>query len=689
LYAHAGAAPDSTNIKKPDYFIDTEQERIDKLDGVADGKIDLKDSVETIHAHKIYFVMVDSIQRLIDRSKLKEEEKKFYRESLFILLRKVNPYNVYRTRQFESSFRFVIGILNAKANNKLLEYLSANPQQALKLIPFYKREPCADTFFIATSKFKPKEILQSFDLISDRAYAQLVLDEAAKTAPVTVKRYFSKGDLIFERLQQSTDSSVIAILKINSLFGKKSNAFALLDGIMKGKYSIQKADSIGNDKRQYLKALLEIRKQKHPLAEFSVEQDLEIYALKFTRVINDLHNEKDTVRFASVNKFDAEELYTLIVYSEEEIFTSTFNGLFKRMKAKMDPKSGYEFLNDLGNNRFRTFIKMAAGFGKLTEFLSSMTTLHKQLLMVKFASNLEENPNDISQAVEVADAFGSITDSLVIRILKGTIKYEYIRLNNKKDFRGVAIYGLLSNLFVERSGGNDNWYNSISRLYSVPPFDKVKIESLFGFDSINRWMIYFYDDEDGDASFKSFIKSFTDSSWAVIDSGIYVTIKSKTGKRVNIYANKPKNEYDGQERLEKLFADSIYEPNVMVHRGHSYYAAKTIDKIKDNTQIFVLGSCGGYHSISSIIEKSADISIISSKQIGTMYVNNPMLKLVAENIRQNENIEWAKLWAKLDTTVKVANQNPKAYERFLDYIPPHKNLGAIFIKTFNKMMQLD
>ena len=72
-----------------------------------------------------------------------------------------------------------------------------------------------------------------------------------------------------------------------------------------------------------------------------------------------------------------------------------------------------------------------------------------------------------------------------------------------------------------------------------------------------------------------------------------------------------------------------------------------------------------------------------------MYVNNPMLKLVAENIRQNENIEWAKLLAKLDTTVKVANQNPKAYERFLDYIPPHKNLGAIFIKTFNKMMQLD
>ena len=70
----------------------------------------------------------------------------------------------------------------------------------------------------------------------------------------------------------------------------------------------------------------------------------------------------------------------------------------------------------------------------------------------------------------------------------------------------------------------------------------------------------------------------------------------------------------------KIFAENNYEPNVMVHRGHSYYAYKTIEKISENTQIFVLGSCGGYHSISTIIERSPEISIISSKQIGTAVV---------------------------------------------------------------------
>ena len=122
----------------------------------------------------------------------------------------------------------------------------------------------------------------------------------------------------------------------------------------------------------------------------------------------------------------------------------------------------------------------------------------------------------------------------------------------------------------------------------------------------------------------------------------------------------------------------------MVHRGHSYYAYKTIEKIKENTQIFVLGSCGGYHSISTIIERSPDISIISSKQIGTRAVNNPMLKLMAETIREGKDVDWQVLWNDLSVAVK---DNPKAYERFLDYIPPHKNLGAIFIKTYNKMME--
>ena len=74
--------------------------------------------------------------------------------------------------------------------------------------------------------------------------------------------------------------------------------------------------------------------------------ELHIKSLEYVRTINDLHDEKNmNVRFAGVNGFRAKELYTLMVYSQEEIFTSTFNGLFERMIKQMkdEKKSGFDF----------------------------------------------------------------------------------------------------------------------------------------------------------------------------------------------------------------------------------------------------------------------------------------------------------------------------------------------------------
>ncbi len=685
VYSEASAKSDSTstNIKKPDYYIDDYQKRIDLLDGNIDGKINLDDSALTAYATSVYFDLVDSIQRLTDNKNFEESKRKTIRETVYYQLKKVSISNITNVKRWENSFRFVLGELNAIQQGKLYSFLTSNIALSFNTLPIIKNENCIDSFLIFAARYNPNLVFSNYDNYASQAYSLHVLEEASKIAPVTVKKYFNPGGSINEALRTSSDSVVKLLLLIKDKFGRKSNAFTLIDEIVSGNLSLEKADAIGTNPEKYLRTMLKIRVKHNPLGVHSLEADLEIYSLKFIRVINDLHNEKDEVRFASIDNFSAEELYTMIVYSEEEIFTSTFNGLFKRMMIKIGPISGYEFLKQVGDNRFRTFIKMSASFGKLSSFLQSMTSLHQQMLMIKFASGLEEY-NDLSQAVQVADAFGSITDSLVLKILRGAIKYEYIRLNTKRNYKGTAIYGLLSSLFVDRNVSNGNWFNSVAKQFALPSFDRIQNTRLFGADSTNRWMIYFYDDEDGDASFSTFIQTFTDPNWNIIDSGNYIMIKADSGMNVNIYANKPKNEYDGQERLEKMFADNNYEPNVMVHRGHSYYASKTIDKIKDNTQIFVLGSCGGYHSISGIIERSADISIISSKQIGTMFVNNPMLKLMADDIRCGNDVQWQNLWDRLNEQVKTM---PKNYERFLDYIPPHKNLGAIFIKTYNKMME--
>ena len=670
------------NVKTED-IIDLEQKRIDLFDGIEDGRVDLGDSVISTYAGKVYFKLVDSIQRQLEQPYFDSIKKAELRDYLYTQLHKVNTGNIYSVKRFEGVFKFMQGELNAMMHHKLCAYLKGNILQSINTLSLIKNESCSDTFLIYAAQIRPDLVFLNFRKFADKDYALHVLEEATKTAPVTVKRYFNPNDTIYKMLKRSDDTVVKVILQIKDKYTRKSNAYALIDDIMNGNCTMQQADAIGADPVKYLQTMLRIRARKDPLGAHSLEDDLTIYSLKFVRVLNDLHTEQDKVRFESIEKFSAEELYTMMVYSEEEIFTSTFNGLFNRLMVKMAPISGFEFLQKLGDNRFRTFIKMCAGFGKLKPFLQSMTAVHQQLMMIKFASGLGDY-NDLSQSVEVADAFGSITDSLVLKILRSTIKLEYIKLKASGNTHGTAIYGLLSNLFVDRNMNSVDWFTSVSKQYAVTSFDKISNAKLFGHDTVDRWLIYFYNDEDGEESFRTFIKAFTDKNWTVSDSNTYVIIRSNEGMAVNIYANKWKDEYEGQAALEQIFSDNNYEPNVMVHRGHSYYAFKTIEKVRDNTQIFVLGSCGGYHNLSTIIEHSPDISIISSKQIGTRAVNNPMLKLMAETIRQGKDVDWQILWDDLDKAVK---DNAKAHERFLDYIPPHKNLGAIFIKTYNKMME--
>jgi hypothetical protein len=58
-----------------------------------------------------------------------------------------------------------------------------------------------------------------------------------------------------------------------------------------------------------------------------------------------------------------------------------------------------------------------------------------------------------------------------------------------------------------------------------------------------------------------------------------------------------------------------------------------------------------------------------------------MIAAIAENLRQNKDLNWPQMWKTFETTF----QKGSLKERFDDYVPPHKNLGAIFIIAYNKM----
>ena len=97
-----------------------------------------------------------------------------------------------------------------------------------------------------------------------------------------------------------------------------------------------------------------------------------------------------------------------------------------------------------------------------------------------------------------------------------------------------------------------------------------------------------------------------------------------------------------------------------------------------SAKIVFLGSCGGYHLIHDILKNAPDAHIIASKQIGKTAINRPFFELLMEKVRGGNNIEWIPFWQEFRRKVAV--------EGFEDYIPPHKNLGAIFIKAYKIAM---
>ena len=165
----------------------------------------------------------------------------------------------------------------------------------------------------------------------------------------------------------------------------------------------------------------------------------------------------------------------------------------------------------------------------------------------------------------------------------------------------------------------------------------------------------------------------------------------KAGKNFWIYANLPldndKNLDDtAQIHLINYLRKKDLSPSVIVHRGHSYWLPRTISRMNGSAKVILLGSCGGYKNLSEILEVSPDAHIISTKEIGKGDINKPIINYLNQSFASGKQLVWKDMWASLTKTF-YADANKAMRESWDDYIPPYKNLGAIFIKAYNKKVE--
>ena len=533
----------------------------------------------------------------------------------------------------------------------------------------------------------------------DMPFADSLVRAMARKYPKQLYDYAQAGNKLGSTIRSITDDDFIKTIVKMSRSKDGQQYFCFLDNIVKGRLTYEEIDAAKNDSLLYYRLMVKTQMDyvaraldKDTAFEFeTLRKRLEQKAREnFVNVINGLHTaSSEAIRFKSIQPLTAEELYYLAVSADGSIYTSSFvKGVYPLMMKKINYK-GDSLLMSLHFDKYRRFIKMTAGFNMLSNFLSTFMPKKSvdaesdaEKLMKAFVGKLEQG-NSLEDGVEVADSYASIVETikpLANEMLKN-IQANYQRNLSAGNKRGIAIYNILNKLFLS---ADSTQKIDLTKELGIPPVYEVPFKALTNDSGRVIGQLFIYGDKDGIGVFPNIVGMFRTPEWKIDETNKqWVVINSVKGKPVSLYLNRPlpeetNEDAKAQEALCKyLEANKLY-PTFTINRGHSYNAPYTIEQMFPTSKIVFMGSCGGYRSIHDILEKAPDAHIIGTKQIADAPVNNPFLKLLMKKLREGSNIDWIPFWKELDKIV--------TNEIFEDYVPPYKNLGALFIKAYKIAM---
>ena len=714
----ASAADDTTNIPISRRIfhdkIKDEQRLADKSDGRLDGMIkvspnpDVNIQVTDALIRKINVLRNDiEIDNSIPTNNDKVRYLRYVEDLLksFMLAWKTHKINPALAPLLVDNFDEIVKA-NIKGEN-MTPLIQAVPYEVGAINasifvdnPGYQESKIA--IFRKFCKINPDKILQNLAPYVNQPFADSLIIEAFNNSPSQLYTYAQSKNSPQGKLIQDIDDPRIKMVVKLSTQPRALFYFPFLDDLISGKKTIEEIEKVAGttdanyDSVGYYRLLVKTEIQYYgrmvkadtPVAMLGANGLLDMLKTKaiqhFITPINVLHeNPNPSVRFRALQPLTAQELYYMIVLGENDIYTSSYKYSFDRMIQKMGPAPhGDSLLISLNFDHFKKFIKMAAGYNKLDEFLKTMPQ-NSDKLMQAFVARLETKKT-LEDAVDVADSYGSITNPELQKSMLQNVEWNEQRCIKEDNERGRKIYGLLKTIFLSADPKNGV---DLSREIGIPPIYTVAYNYLADDSGRIIEQVFFYGDSDGKSSFASYLTSFPRSEWNITQKKEWIEIRSIKGKPILIFANLPlDNETDkdakAQADLISYMQSKGLRPSIVIHRGHSYHLPYTIEQLPESAKIIMLGSCGGYQNLKTILKYAPEAHIISTKETGAMNVNKPIIDALDNTLREGKNIDWRQMWAGLQASFNHASQQVR--ETFEDYIPPQKNLGALFIKAYNK-----
>jgi len=404
----------------------------------------------------------------------------------------------------------------------------------------------------------------------------------------------------------------------------------------------------------------------------------------YVNPVNEQHSAADAIRFASVKGLRPEDLYYIITSCGEELYTSSYLGLYKRLMENFKSRSADSLFSIVQYDNFRVFMRMTANYNVLTDFLSKMPQEKAARLLERFISGIEnDTKTGLEKAMDIADSFTGLDSAVAIsEMIQKELQSNLKRCQSGRLYFGIRLYSILLQVFdlVKQK-------NSFNKLWStLGNYEMLERKELQNKNGEITELVLFYGDGDGVASFNNFQKLFTDTSkWQTSKNENWVTIRSLSDQPIIIYANKP---LDTKEELALKAQDSLFiflqqqsiEPTILIHRGHSYHLDKTLKRLTPSVRLAILGSCGGANSAISIASINPDAQLIVSKKTGSKSINDPIIDVINETLLNKVDLSWPMIWEKLATRF---SKDEFTRNLFNEYIPPGKNVSLFVLKLFN------
>ncbi len=531
------------------------------------------------------------------------------------------------------------------------------------------------------------KIMQSLSRNPYSPTADSMIKYVARIDPDKIYTYAAAGNNLSYKIRSSNDPLVRVIAKLSTMKTGRM-FFPFLDDLYTGKQTIASIEPALKNDEKYYKLLVATQKSYAerlknndiPIEHESLTKKLKQKAVDiYVNEINGLHNSSDAVRFRKIQNLSPVELYYLAVMGADDIYTSSYLGVYKRLMDKINTKTaGDEILQAVNYDYFKKWLRLAASYNTLDDFLKHMSAENANTLMRNFVRGLDKTAS-LEDAVDVADSYASISNPELQLLIITEVQDN---MNAATNDRAKRIYSLLNTIFLSKDPANNI---DITKELNIPPVYNMPLDRLT--DASGRVIIeqFIYGDEIGPTDFAEFLSTFRNNNWKIVSKPQWVEISSTKGKKVIIYANKPldnKKDLDSkaQAALNEYLDKNGLHPTIAIHRGHSYHVRSTIEQLPSSAKVVLLGSCGGYQNLNDVFNACPQSHIIATKQTGTALVTQPIINLMADDLREGKDLNWPAIWKELNAKFK----DKISRDRFEDYVPPYKNLGAIFMTAYNK-----